>query len=728
MAKRRIQSARQKGYAEPPSAGRASGEPGSPDSGSASGRGTVPGSRTVTVAAVGLGFAAFVLYVLTLAPSLPAGDSGELIASAWVLGVAHPPGYPLFTMLSHLFGLLPFGEPAWRMNLMSAVLDAATVAVVVVLIHRLTAAYQSRDAESPAPRWAPLVAGALGGGVLAVSSTFWAYSLVAEVFALNNLFAALLLLVLLAWHRRPGRTRLLWLFALLSGLAFANQQTIVLLAPAFLVLLISGWRTLHRTEQAVAMRPGAAGSTREAPSWSLWGLPARTLLLAPVFLLLALLPYLYLPLAASGNPPMNWQDPDTLDRFLSVVTRAAYGTFRLTATDTSGSVIEHLALLVTNLFNGLSPVTLLLAVAGGWWLWIRSRAVAGALLLAFVVAGPGFVAYANAPIDSSLTKGVLERFYILPSIPLVILAGAGIVPLLAFVAWATGGRWSGALVRATAAALLVLPIGLGAMHYGSVDHSRDRTAADYGLDMLEWLESDALLIMRGDHNYTATSWAQFVEDVRPDVVVLEAEMLKTVPYVGDRRARYPGVTIPFPVYDDGATAHLADLVAANIGQRPVYYIGLMKEEGWTAGYDEVRAGLTRRLLPKGTGGDPNAALRADLRRYLALRFPEKRHPDTSWEWLMDKAYGAAAFDVAFAQQGEGTAAEDRLAEELYRTSLRLDPDRAVTYKNLGLLLFDRGGDLTEVANLWERYLAMNPEDPQADQIKGQLDDIRKTLP
>src|SRR5207302_1168367 len=90
----------------------------------------------MTSAAVGL--AAFFVYLRTIAPSLPAGDSGELITAAWVLGVAHPPGYPLFTMLGHLFTFLPVGS-AFRVNLMSAVLHAATVAITCLLIYRLIA-------------------------------------------------------------------------------------------------------------------------------------------------------------------------------------------------------------------------------------------------------------------------------------------------------------------------------------------------------------------------------------------------------------------------------------------------------------------------------------------------------------------------------------------------------------------------------------------------------------
>ena len=161
-----------------------------------------------------------------------------------------------------------------------------------MLIHRLVAGMRRAGAEPPPP-WVSFVAATVGSLLLAVSTTFWAYSLVAEVFALNNLIAALLLLVAIEWHRRPERTGFLWLVALLSGLAAPNQQTIVLLAPGLLVLLVSGLRRLRRA------RPNR-----------LIGLRLRDAAIAIGLLVVGLLPYLYLPLAALGNPTLNWQDPD----------------------------------------------------------------------------------------------------------------------------------------------------------------------------------------------------------------------------------------------------------------------------------------------------------------------------------------------------------------------------------------------------------------------------------
>src|SRR5207245_3622561 len=82
--------------------------------------------------------AAAVLYFLTAAPDIIVGDSPELITAAATLGVAHPPGYPLFTILGHLFALVPFGAVPFRVNLFSVICDAVAVGVVYWTALRLT--------------------------------------------------------------------------------------------------------------------------------------------------------------------------------------------------------------------------------------------------------------------------------------------------------------------------------------------------------------------------------------------------------------------------------------------------------------------------------------------------------------------------------------------------------------------------------------------------------------
>src|SRR5439155_9139405 len=147
------------------------------------------------------------------------------ITAARVLGVPHPPGYPLYTMLGHLAGLLPLGSPALRVNLLSAVLHAAAVGLTALLTFRLLgpdgrppAADRARPPARPEPAAAAAAARALaapvGALLLAFSTAFWGYATVAEVFPLNTFLAALLLLLLLEWARRPQRLALLFASAL----------------------------------------------------------------------------------------------------------------------------------------------------------------------------------------------------------------------------------------------------------------------------------------------------------------------------------------------------------------------------------------------------------------------------------------------------------------------------------------------------------------------------------
>ena len=77
------------------------------------------------------------VYVATLAPTVTGEDSGELIAAAYGWGVAHPPGYPLWTILAGLaVRVLPFASVAYRVNLLSAVLGSFSAAILCVILRR----------------------------------------------------------------------------------------------------------------------------------------------------------------------------------------------------------------------------------------------------------------------------------------------------------------------------------------------------------------------------------------------------------------------------------------------------------------------------------------------------------------------------------------------------------------------------------------------------------------
>src|SRR3990167_823680 len=154
---------------------------------------------TDLIAALGIFGSTLIVYTLTLSRSVYFGDSGEFIAVAKTLGIAHPPGYPLYSMLAHLFTYLPFGNIAFRVNLFSAVTSSLTVVVVYFICLKLT---RNRLASASASLF------------LAFSYLFWLYSLVTEVFSLNNLFVALIVLFCLHIFENPQGKKLFYLLAL----------------------------------------------------------------------------------------------------------------------------------------------------------------------------------------------------------------------------------------------------------------------------------------------------------------------------------------------------------------------------------------------------------------------------------------------------------------------------------------------------------------------------------
>ena len=238
----------------------------------------------------GAAVAAFagILYARTLAPTVlryggaETLDSAMLQAAVSVLGIGHPTGYPTYMMLTHLFTYLPVGDPAYRVNLASAVYGVATVFVVYLVGLR-----SSRR----------VVAAATGALAFGLSGVFWSQAVIAEVYTLEALLVALVLLVLLVWRDRRD-DRYLLLAALLVGLSLTHHLTSVLLVPAAPAFVLV-------TDRGVLRRTGL-------------------LLKALGFFLLGLLPLLYLPVRAIMEAPLNEADPSTPGRLLLLITGGSF--------------------------------------------------------------------------------------------------------------------------------------------------------------------------------------------------------------------------------------------------------------------------------------------------------------------------------------------------------------------------------------------------------------------
>lgn len=498
--------------------------------------------------------AAGILYYSTAARDIVVGDTPELITAAATWGIAHAPGYPLFTMLGHLFSLIPLGPIPFRVNLLSVVCDSLTVGVVYLIAIRLV---RSR------------IAAAVTALALAVNPVFWEWSLAAEVFPLNNLLAATLILLLVMWHDEPQRTGFLIGAFFVAGLALTNHQTIVLLAPAFCFVL---WR--QRT--VLFVRRGVV-------------------VLGVFVFLLGLLPYGYVLWASAHHPVYSWGNVSSFQDLIRLIARRSYGSTQLVNTPgyTGGPAWPRLAALFVS-FGWLSG---LLICAGAieayrsrrWYFWFT--------LIALVFAGPFFVWITNLNLSTAPSAlFVLQRFFLLPLVALAPLTAFGVLLITEIMARCLPSMSIFSL-RLTAAACLMAIVGVVFANYRHVDQSRNFIARQFGEDVFALAQPHSILVASGDAFAFPLIYLQKVEHAGSDVTLVVLPTLLGEWYARQLRAEHPDLVIPFNRYDR-QTKNLKAFVEANAGRTIYLAATLGDDHSLDQDYWPYQQGLLTVIMPR----------------------------------------------------------------------------------------------------------------------------------
>src|SRR3954471_1462894 len=187
----------------------------------------------------------FVLYLVTLAPSVAMWDTGEYMAAAKVLGLPHPPGNPFFMLIAHAFGSLPIPVSyAARINILAALASALSAGFWFLITDRIVARWI-------ADRWQRLVVAGLATLIGATAFTVWNQSVVNEkVYTISLLFFTIVSWLMIQWIEdpdAPNADRILILVGFLLGLGYSNHPAGFLPLPAAGVAMIMvRWRTLLR--------------------------------------------------------------------------------------------------------------------------------------------------------------------------------------------------------------------------------------------------------------------------------------------------------------------------------------------------------------------------------------------------------------------------------------------------------------------------------------------------
>ncbi len=193
----------------------------------------------------------FVLYLITLAPSVAMWDTGEYMAAVKVLGIPHPPGNPFFVILGHAFASLPIPVSyAEKINIMAALASAISAGLWFLITERIVARWVPE-------RWERLVIASLATLIGATAFTVWNQSVVNEkVYTISLLFFTIVSWLVIEWIEAPNSRkadRYIVLVCFLLGLGYANHPAGFLPLPAAgVALLATKWRTLMRWRLVLA--------------------------------------------------------------------------------------------------------------------------------------------------------------------------------------------------------------------------------------------------------------------------------------------------------------------------------------------------------------------------------------------------------------------------------------------------------------------------------------------
>jgi tetratricopeptide (TPR) repeat protein len=496
-----------------------------------------------------------VVYLSTICPTVYLGDSGELTAAAFSLGIPHNSGYPLYALLGKLFCLIPFGSIAFRMNLMSSFFGLLTLWLLYSFILKITS---SRAAAF------------VGALFTAFTPAFWLQTVPAEVYTLHTFFVALILRILWWWDEKREFYALV-LFVFITGLSFGNHMQTVMLAPAVLFIVITGDKK------------------------ALFNI--KNFILLSVFFVVALLIYLYLPLRTEAGAAIHWGDPDNLERFLAHVTGSTHREgYALNRTP-----LEYFHRTNETLWLVGSQFGVILILA--FWGWVKFPSVRWRIFcLLVIIFDFGYTIFLNF-ISLEVTA-----FGLPTSVLLAILSGLGVGQ--AIKACERSSRIGLATKKLVKGACYVLPAIPLFLNYGFCDQAQNYTAYEHALNIFRTTNQGSILILDGDNNFFPVLYGRIVERMRGDVILYDRhDILFKMPYLGDQKGYFYGTW-------ENLRRQLEKHIIQETAPIDIYYAVFAPDSiSMPGGYVMVPYGMLHRVLKKEKPVDSHRV--RDLWRYYS---------------------------------------------------------------------------------------------------------------
>ena len=450
----------------------------------------------------------FIVYLTTLAPGLYFIDTGELATVCIKLGTAHPTGYPLFTILGSIFSKFPLGEYIYRLNLMCALQSSLTVFVFFNLVFFiLTRMNLNTDGDSKKMFFMKaennllaMIISFSSAMVLAFSNTFWNTSNSLEVYSFHVLFIVSVIYVFLKacndYVKYAGKADVKYwlLFAFILGLSFTNHLTTIFLSVGFLYLYFA-----------------VNGFSKYS---------FQKILLMAIPFVLALTVYVYF-FVRGDNSVIAWGNPVNFDNFYRHVSGKQFSVWMFTSTDSASKQLAHFTQIFPKEFFYI-PV--IISVLGIFSAFIKQRKFFYYTVLLFVFN----ILYAiNYDIHDIDTYFLLS--FVVTSI------------------WFALGLWfifEKLKLNVSVAALIAILIPLTSIYgnYKENNLSKSNYVKEYTENVFKSARPNSIIMStQWDFWVSASFYFQFVNNLRPDVAVIDKELMRKSWYLKHIKDHYPDI-------------------------------------------------------------------------------------------------------------------------------------------------------------------------------------------
>ena len=548
----------------------------------------------------------FIIYFLTVAPTVSFWDCGEFIACSYRLAVPHPPGAPLYLLVGRIFTLIPiFTDIAKRVNFISTISSAFTVMFLYLIIVIMIKQFM-KNLNDGFLKYLPYLSAAIGSLTFAFTTSFWFNAVEAEVYAPSMLFTSLVVWLVMFWSERSntvGNEKYLLVIMYLVGLAIGVHLLNVLALPMVFMIIYYKKYPINKTTFALLVLIGVAimgmiypgivtGIPVIAQMGGFFGLllaivvllilmayavnnrkGVTALLLMSIFLIiLGYSTYATIYIRSNLDPNIDENNPETIEKFISYMNREQYGQHTLDrkkvlAESPNGKNYSSVWDFIWNyqiqkmytryfLWNFMGRensgenfswtkflgIPFLLGLLGAWYHFKRDWKYALSVFVLFFMTGLAIVVYLNQPDPQPRER---DYSYVGSFFAFSIWIGMGTAAILEWVTKKTEGSVTNNLIPISVAALLVFvsPIHVLVKNYHSHDRSGNYVAWDYSYNMLVSCSQDGVLYTNGDNDTFPLWYLQEVEDIRKDLRVANLSLLNTPWYIYQLKYQDPKVPI-----------------------------------------------------------------------------------------------------------------------------------------------------------------------------------------